>query len=400
MTALDSDPGGGQPCGMEPLQSPADTSYTYVDSAAAMSGMLDRMARADRAAIDTEADSLHHYYEKVCLVQMTVGARNFVIDPLAELDLGAFLAVLAGKTLILHGADYDLRMLRESFGFRPRARPIDTMIAAQLLGCEKLGLSSLTEQWFGVALGKAGQKSDWSRRPLTEAQLRYAVNDTRFLEPLAQRLLAELDRRGRRGWFEESCEAAMAATASDRAADPQRRWRVRGVRDMTARQAAFLRELWRWREQEAQQADRPPFKILGNDSLRELALWASAHPRARFDSAPKLPRHFRRRRLESLRRAIRGAAALGPADWPQPLLRRRDRPAKPGKAFGPLREAVARLAEELGIPPSVLAPLAAIEEISRRRPKGTAAIQQAGGLLRWQADLIAPAVRHTLAANP
>lgn len=384
---------------MAKLRPAADATHTYVDSGRAMRDLLAWMAKAESVAIDIEADSLYHYYEKVCLLQLTFRKRNFIVDPLAELNLEPFLKVLAHKTLILHGGDYDLRMLRGSFDFRPKTRVIDTMIAAQLLGCQKFGLASLIEQHSGRTLSKAGQKSDWSRRPLSRTQLRYAVDDTRYLEPLANGLLAKLSRLGRRDWLDQGCDAVMEATASNCPSERQRQWRIKGVRDLTGRQAAFVELLWDWREREAQRADLPPFKILGNDRLLELAIWAEGHPRVTVDHFPKHPRHFHRKRLESLGVLIRRGRQLRPSDWPEPRLRSSGVSEKPGKGFGRLRENIAHLARELGLDPSVVAPRAAIEKISRLRPTDVARIQQVGGLLRWQAELLAPVVRSVLSPN-
>ena len=381
---------------MSTLQAAADTTYTYVDGDETLRGLVAWMAPAGRVAIDIEADSLYHYHEKVCLMQLTVRGRNFLVDPLANLDLGPFTAALAEKTLILHGADYDLRMMRNSFGFRPRAGVIDTMMAARLLGCERPGLASLVEEYFGRPFSKSGQKSDWSRRPLSPAQLHYAVDDTRYLEPLADHLLSELSRLGRRHWLDQSCEAAIEATAGDREANPDRQWRIKGVWDLTASQAAFVRELWRWRERESQRADRPPFKILGDETLLALATWAEKHPRSGLAHAPRLPRDFRGARIESLREALHKAAGLAPADWPQPRPRLSQRRPTPKKGYGRLRDGVAHLAAELGMEASVIAPRTALEEISRQRPHDAAGIRRAG-LLPWQAELLLPLVRRALA---
>jgi ribonuclease D len=332
-------------------------------------------------------------------VQLTVAGRNFLVDPLARMDLQPFLAALAEKTLLFHDASGDLRMLQGAFGFRPRVRVIDTMIAAQLLGHERFGLLSLVEQFLGEKLTKSGQKSDWSRRPLSQAQLHYAVDDTRFLEPLADKLLADLSSAGRFSWFEEACAAATAATPEERVADPQRQWRIKGVWEATARQAAFVRQLWGWRDQEARRADLPPFKILGDEGLLALALWAESHPQALLATGPKLPRHVTGRRFELLGAALREAAQLGPSDWPEPRLWPVGKREEPGQSFGRLRESVARLAGELGLLPWLIAPRAALEEISRRKPTTLEEIQQAGRLLRWQAELLLPLVRRVLGAD-
>ena len=138
---------------------------SYVQETAPLEMLVRRISTVDRVALDTEADSLHNYFAKVCLIQLSFSDEHYLIDPLCGLDLSGFLGALAEKSLIVHGGDYDLRMLRGSLGFRVRRQVFDTMIAAQLLGFEQLGLAALIERYFEVTIGKAGQKSDWSRRP-------------------------------------------------------------------------------------------------------------------------------------------------------------------------------------------------------------------------------------------
>lgn len=383
---------------MTPLLPAADTTHTYVASSDGLRELLDWLVPADRVAIDIEADGLFHYFQKVCLAQLTVRGRNYVVDPLAAVDFSALWSAVADKTLLFHSADYDLRMLRSSFGFRPRAGLVDTMIAAQLLGREKLGLATLVEEFSGQPFSKSGQKSDWSRRPLSAAQVHYAVDDTRFLEPLSSILLAELERLGRRSWFDESCLAIIEATAADRATDEADQWRVKGVWDLTAAQASLARELWLWREDEARRADLPPFKVVGNETLMALAVWAQEHPRAPLTQGPRLPRHFVGRRLEALRETIARAAAIDPSEWPEPRLRRTDQRQEPGPGFESLRHEVARLAHSLNLPASVIAPRLALEDISRRRPTDVAGIRAVGRLLPWQAALLLPLVERALGA--
>ena len=114
-----------------------------------------------------EANSLHHYFEKVCLLQMTVSGKNYIVDPLGDIDLSDLLAALAETDLIFHAADYDMRMMLSSFGFRPERPVFDTMIAAQLVGEEGLGLVTGTSNFLGVELTKDGQKSNWAQRPMS-----------------------------------------------------------------------------------------------------------------------------------------------------------------------------------------------------------------------------------------
>ena len=146
---------------IESLNTPESERYVYVRELAAMGALVRRIGAAERVALDTEADSLHNYFEKVCLVQLSLGGEHYLVDPLSGLDLTGFLEALAEKPLILHGGDYDLRMMRASMDFRPRRAVFDTMIAAQLLGIEQIGLAALIERFFDITIGKGGQKSDW-----------------------------------------------------------------------------------------------------------------------------------------------------------------------------------------------------------------------------------------------
>ena len=203
---------------------------------------------------------------------MPLDGRHFIVDPLAGLDLSEFLSALADKPLLVHGGEYDLRMMLGSMHFRPKHGIFDTLPAAQLLGCDQLGLVALADKYLGVTLSKKGQRSDWSRRPLSEGQLSYAVDDTRHLAQLADILKAELEKLGRLDWHREMCERIVQFTQEEKPpADPERIWRIKGCRDLNNRQLAYVRELWHWREHEAQEADIPPFKVLGNQGILDLA---------------------------------------------------------------------------------------------------------------------------------
>ena len=375
----------------DPIQSPE---FVYVGDRAPLELLVRRIAAAERVALDTEADSLHNYFEKVCLIQLSLGDDHYLVDPLCELDLKGFLQALAEKPLIVHGGDYDLRMLRASLGFRPHGEVFDTMLAAQLLGIEQIGLAALIERFFVITIGKEGQKSDWSCRPLTDKQLRYAIDDTRFLAPLAERLESELGERGRLDWHKDSCRAMVQATGQDRLRDPEDAWRIKGSARLTRRQLAYLRELWHWRDQHARRANVPSFKIFGNQQILDLLLWAESHGGAALHEGPKLPRNIRDSLLKTLEDAIARAARMDPADWPEPKKSERARtPAVECAAqINLLRAECARIAQELKIAPSTLAPRAAIEAIALSRACTVDEIVESAGLLRWQAELLHSAV--------
>ncbi len=380
------------------MNTPESEGYVYVRERAAMESLIQRIGTAESVALDTEADSLHNYFEKVCLIQLSLGDEHYLVDPLCQLDLSGLLKALAGKPLILHGGDYDLRMLRASMGFRPRREVFDTMIAAQLLGIEQIGLAALVERFFGITIGKEGQKSDWSRRPLSEKQLRYAVNDTRFLEQLAELMGGELSERGRLQWHKESCQAMVESTRRDRSRDPEEAWRIKGAGRLTRRQLAYLRELWHWRDEHARRANVPSFKIFGNQQILDLLQWAESRPGVPLDQGPKLPRNIRRSLLRTLEERITRVAAMDEAQWPE--LRRVERDNAPRADFteqiNVLRGECARIAKELDIAASTLAPRAALEAIAQSRPRTVNEIMATGGLLRWQADLVQGAVEKCL----
>ncbi len=370
--------------------------YAFIDTAEGLAALAGRIAAAPRVAIDTEADSLHHYFEKVCLIQLSAGGGNWIVDPLAGCDLAPLFRALEGKEIVFHGADYDLRLLRLSCGFTPRGRVFDTMLAARLLGRERLGLAALAEELLGVTLEKGSQKFDWSRRPLPPDKLAYAANDTRYLETIADLLLRELRRRGREEWLEETCAALVLKTGEiAEEADPDEVWRIKGLKDLRRDQLALVRALWLWRDAQAREADVPSFKVLGNEPLIALALWIHSHPDKHLSRGPRLPRNCVGKRLEALEKAIGAARSLPPGEWPSLPERKRFIPATAAESerFNRLRESVAGLAAELELPPSVIAPQATLWAIVRSNARNEDQLRESCRLTRWQSRLLSPLAR-------
>jgi ribonuclease D len=395
-------------------------------------------ASSGRIAIDTEADSLHHYFEKVCLIQITLDGTDYVVDPLVPgVDLAPLLEALADRPLLLHGADYDLRMLRLSYGFNPRAEVYDTMLAAQIVGFAQLGLAALAGHFFSIGLEKKMQRADWSQRPLSRDLIVYAANDTHHLEALAGRLDTELERRGRVEWHREAC-ARMVETSRVGGAgrDPEREWRVKGSGVLSRRALAVLREAWRWRDALAQRLDRPPFKVLPNQVLIELAIWGEAHPHeARAmalgdrafagnpahaegdahaaddahaegdahaaEAGPRLPRNCRGDRLAALRKAVAEGLAVSQSQLPPsrpPMERIGPYLERPNEALvQALQSTRDPIARRLALAPSVLAPRAALVAVAQNRPADREALLACTHLMRWQSDLLAEPLLQALA---
>jgi ribonuclease D len=311
----------------------------------------------DRIAIDTEADSLHCYREKLCLLQISTPHADFVVDPLAGLDLRPLSTALAAKELIVHGADYDLRLLRRGFDF-VASRIFDTVIAARLLGIREFSLAALLKNFFAVELVKGSQKANWAQRPLPARLIEYAANDTHYLLPLAKELEAGLREQNRLEWFRQSCERAIEQAAVDRERDSDEVWRIAGAGALSPRTAAILREIWRWREKEAERADRPPFHILQNEHLLRSAEEFAA------GGVPDY-RHFSPRRRDAFRRA--GQAGLELPEEELPVMRRRSgrRPtAAVVRRADELKRRRDRAAGTLKLEPSIVAPKTVLEAIA------------------------------------
>src|SRR6267143_2623131 len=167
-----------------------------IANAAGVAELVSLLEPHHRVAIDTEADSLHCYHEKLCLLQISIPEHDVIVDPLADVDLAPLRDALAGKEIVLHGADYDLRLLRRNLNFVPQ-RMFDTALAVRLIGIREFSLAALVQRYFGIELAKGSQKANWAQRPLPARMAEYAVNDTRYLLPMAERLEAELNSRNR-----------------------------------------------------------------------------------------------------------------------------------------------------------------------------------------------------------
>ncbi len=279
----------------------------------------------------------------------------------------------------MHGADYDLRLLRKHHEFVPQA-VFDTMLAARLLGMRQFGLSNLAEVCLGVKLEKGPQKANWALRPLTERMERYARNDTRYLKPLADKLAGALKTKGRLEWHEEACVRLIADTAHDRPIDVDSVWRVKGSHLLGRPALAILRELWRWRESEAIAANKPPFFVLSHDSLVEIAA-AAATKRAIH---PLLPKHISERRRAGILKAIAHGLGLSPEQHPRILksIGRRPSEAERQRFFELQKRRDARAAE-LDLDPTLIASRGTMSDLAYDWEK------HAPELMRWQRQLLA-----------
>ncbi len=349
-----------------------------IDTAEEVAAFVPRLQSCTRVALDTEADSLHAYREKLCLIQVGLpDDSQELLDPLANASLAPFYEALRGKLIVLHGADYDLRLLRRAGGFTADA-VFDTMLAARLCGRREFSYAALVKAEFGVELVKGSQKANWAKRPLTETMASYARNDTRYLLGIADRLEARLRELSRWDWFQQSCTRAMEIAATDRERDTEDAWRIQGSGVFRGRTAAILRELWRWRDEEASAADRPSFHVLRNEEL----LTAT---RVIDDSGqPPMYRHLNGPRLRRFHDAVERALNMPQEEWPV-FVRPRGKgrmTAEMDQRVEAMRAARDRAAAELDLDPSFIASRTALETVAVNPDAANE------WLLPWQRELL------------
>lgn len=248
---------------------PGDLAPVLIADGRGLDALADGVGREAAVALDTESNSFHVYRERVCLLQLSTPGADYVVDPFA-VDVRPLGEALARREVVLHGADYDVRCLKREFGWT-LPRLFDTMAASRRLGATRLGLAALVESHCGVRLAKDHQRSDWGRRPLSAEQVRYAALDTHFLLRIHQRLRAELETRGLAEAARREFEQIAAVEPRPRVFDPEGWRRLQGGRGLDQAGREVLRALWIAREKRASEIDRPPFKVLGEHAMVEIA---------------------------------------------------------------------------------------------------------------------------------
>ena len=347
------------------------------------------LGRTRTLSIDTEADGLHHYPVKLCLVQVADDrGRGHLVDPLAlpALEpLGQFFAD-AGVVKVLHAADNDLGYLKRLYGFSA-VNIFDTAIAARFLGVTSLSLDGLLRDFIGVDPGPSRQKDDWSKRPLSPAQETYALNDVLHLIPLRERLLEALRAKGRDLWVEEECALIATMPAPEKAADPDAYMKLKGAKDLDGHGLAVLRELHQARETLAIKVDRPPFMILGNEVLVALAVLKPRDSNSIL-TVKGCTINVVRRAGEAILAAVERGLAVPDSDLP--VRRPTPRPRVSGavqrrsEALRAWRVEAAKLVE---LDAGVIFPQRLIDRLAHDPPRDLDALARVEGVGRWRAEL-------------
>ncbi|NNF39655.1 MAG: ribonuclease D [Gemmatimonadetes bacterium] len=376
-------------------------SFHYIDS----EGDAERLSQAldsdQPFALDCEAAGFHRYSDRLCLVQVTTATgEDFILDALA-FDVGS---VLRGPLeepslpVLMHGADYDLRLLDRDLGISLKGL-VDTQVAASLLGESALGLAALLEKHLDVRLAKKYQRADWAKRPLPEDMLDYAANDTRYLHELVDRLHDALDSTGRTAWAREEYRTLEAVRWED-SADEDPVSRVKAARDLTPRQVAMLREALLWRDDIARDQDRAPFRVASDQVLVEVVM---SRPGSTAELArtkgmnDRLAREHGGDLLARLQRVddIADADVVG-------LPRRPRGVGRPAPEVEELAERLKRVrnqrAADLGIDRGTLLPNASLVEIARAAPRSADDLSSVAGLRQWQLEVVGPGLLEVLGA--
>ncbi len=377
--------------------------YERIETEGALKHLAKELAGEPVIAFDTEADSFYHYFDKTCLVQAATRDRVFLIDPLAlggPAEMRPLAPVFASKKTrkIFHAAEYDLFVLKRDCGFEFQ-NLFDTMISAQLLGYPAVGLAALAKYHFGLSMPKDEQRSDWSVRPLRESQLHYAAADVTHLIELTEILEGELEAKGRADWARWEFENLVRREWPVREFDEAGYLRIKGAKGLDPTALAVLRELYLMRDARAREVDRPPFKVLGNRTLLEVAGRQPGTPEALGEIkgvTDLILRRLGREMLAAVEKGVKtphGPIKRAPGTGRKRMDRRTER------RLGRLKRWRSTRAKELELDPGVLCPNSALEAIAWCDPASVADIRELPEVKRWFAGDFGDEIVDLLAAQ-
>ncbi len=334
-------------------------------------------------AVDLEMDSLHHYQEKVCLIQVSTRTESWLIDPLALKDLSPLAQPLGDPRIliVMHGADYDIRSLHRDFGIEVQ-NLFDTMLASRFLGITEFGLAALLKARFGIELNKKYQKADWSKRPLSPEMSAYAAADTSDLLPLYDQLSAGLIEKGRLEWLKEECRLLCQARVTEK--EGPLFVSCKGAGKLKGRSLAVLEELLQLRGRQARELDRPPFKVISAETLLEVA---EKRPRTLADlcgikgMTPGQVQRFGERIIA----AVAVGLALPEEALPRFPRQRRDEPADGTKErLKRLKSWREQYSSVQSLEPGVVAPNWLLETVADAQPASAEELNGIAGMRDWQ----------------
>ena len=360
----------------------------YITTEQALKDAASVLQAAPVVAMDLEADSMHHFEEKVCLIQLATDSACFIADPLAIGDMSPLAPLFSDGDIVkvLHGADYDVRSLYRDFDIRID-NLFDTEVACRFLGYPHSSLEAVVKRHFDVELDKKFQKKDWSVRPLPQEMIDYAADDVRYLVDLYHELTAALVEKGRLRWLFETCDVLR----SQRPGEPDGTDRplfmgIKGAGRLDPRSLAVLENLAVFRREAARKKDRPPYKIMNNSTLLALAR-----------EKPGDAAHLGKTRILSKKqfsmyagqilRAIGDGLALADDELPRYPKNNSSPPSKAvTRRINALKKWREKTAAQLEMDPAMLINNAAITQVAKLNPGSTGDLKDVDLLKTWQID--------------
>jgi ribonuclease D len=356
---------------------------TVVQTDTELRRVLDILLDCPAIGVDTESNSLHAYYERICLIQFSTRDADYIVDPLAHIDLAPLEELFASADIekVFHAAEQDVAGMSRDFGFE-FAGLFDTMWGARILGWPRVGLADLLEEHFDVHTNKRYQRYNWGKRPIEPEALNYARLDTHYLLPLRDVEREEMERMGR---LEEATEVFSQVAGTPPATQPfgpDAFWRLKGVHKLNKRERAIVWKLYMWRDHEASRRNRPPFKVVGNRTLLRLA---RARPRKLGQLYPirGMSKYVVRRYGRAILKAVERGQG-GPVPKPPP------HPPRPKRAVSQrnrkLRDWRRGVAERRGVDTDVVLPNAVVWAIAERNPTKLADLEEIEELGPWKRE--------------
>lgn len=376
---------GEMPTGVkEKMTGDSPPMFRLIKDPDALTTLARKWIQLSEIAVDLEADSMFHYHERVCLLQMATAEENVIIDPLAVETLPCLKPIFASPDIrkIFHGADYDIRSLNRDFGIEIR-NLFDTQLASRFLGMKETSLEALIRDHFDVSLDKRFQKKNWSERPLSDEMLTYAARDTAYLIPLARILESRLKAAGRWDWVTEECALLTGVRVANNDAEPLF-LRFKGAGRLRGRSLAVLESVLRLRKEIAEKKDRPVFKVFSSETISKIV---KSKPLTlnRLEKTQALSR--KQLNMHGLQIVAAVAAGMDVPEEALPVY-----PRKKAPRLGPrVPERIAALkkwrqetAEGLDIEPSLVLSKSLMGDIAQKNPRRTAELEDIEEMRNWQ----------------
>ena len=370
--------------------------YTIIDTRSALAALARNLQKQKIIGVDLEADSLYHFKEKVCLIQIAAKDSNIVIDPLKIKDLSALKPVFKNADVqkIFHGADYDIRSLYRDFKIAVN-NLFDTQVACRFLGMNETSLEAVLKSRFDVRLNKKYQRKDWSQRPLPREMIAYAAKDAQYLIPLAAELSAKLKKKGRLAWVEEECK--YLSKVRPVANDSQPLFvGFKGAGKLDPRSLAILEALLQFRKKIAQRKDRPLFKVIQNKSLLTIAAEKPNNIK-KLENTQALSANQIKMYGQNLIKAV-NAALKTPSENLPTYPRKKAPTVKPdvGKRVKALRDWRDHQADRLEVDPALLFTNALISTIAVKNPGNFKSLSKIKEMKGWQKNKFGKDILKTL----